>query len=123
MVKALFILNVLLTLPFGILALAMPETVFAQFGLQLDAAGALVARGYGATLVGYGLVLLLMRSTTDPRTVKRFLWSMTAFNAIEAVIQGIAGAQGVALPMIYGNVALHGVVALACLVAMSRSGR
>jgi len=91
--------------------------------LQLDVAGALVARGYGATLVGYGLVLLLMRSTTDPRTVKRFLWSMTAFNAIEAVIQGIAGAQGVALPMIYGNVALHGVVALACLVAMSRSGR
>lgn len=121
MVKFLFVLNVLLTLPFGVLALAAPSPLFAQFGLDLDAAGQLIARGYGATLVGYGLVLWLMRGSTDGASVRAFLLSMMAFNAIEAVIQGVAGAQGVALPLIWGNAALHGVVAAACAVALMKN--
>jgi hypothetical protein len=54
MVRLLFIVNTLLTLPFGVLALAAPSALFAQFGIQLDAGGALIARGYGATLVAFG---------------------------------------------------------------------
>jgi hypothetical protein len=64
-IKSLFILNTLLTFPFGVLALAMPATLFVQFGLQLDAAGKLIARGHGATLVAYGVILYLMRQSVD----------------------------------------------------------
>jgi hypothetical protein len=120
MVKFLFVLNTLLTLPFGIVALAIPGVLFAQFGLQLDAAGILIARGYGATLVAYGLALFLMRATVDARTVMVLLSSMAIFNAIEAIIQGIAGIQAVAQPIIFANVAMHGVVSVACLFALSR---
>jgi hypothetical protein len=120
MVKNLFVVNALLTFPFGLLALAAPAAVFAQFGLELDAAGALIARGYGATLVAYGSVLYLMRHSADRRTVKPFLLSMALFNAIEAVIQGVAGMQGVAAPIIFGNVAIHGLVAVLSVVAFSR---
>jgi hypothetical protein len=101
MVKMLLVVNGLLTLPFGIAALAMPTALFAQFGLQLDAGGSLIARGYGATLVAYGLVLLLMRATIDAGTVTVLLSSMALFNAIEAIIQGIAGMEAVAQPVIF----------------------
>ena len=120
MVKFLLVLNTLLTLPFGVIALASPGGLFAQFGLQLDPAGTLMARGYAATLVGYGLALLLLRNTADPRTAKVLLWSLVPFNAIESVIQGIAGMQGVAQPIILANAALHGIVGILCLAAAVR---
>jgi hypothetical protein len=101
-VKSLFVVNALLTFPFGVLALAAPAALFAQFGLHLDPAGELIARGYGATLVAYGVVLFLERQSADRRTARVFLVSMVLFNAIEAVIQGIAGWQGIAAGMIFG---------------------
>lgn len=117
MVKWLLIVNTLLTLPFGVAALVAPAAVFAQFGLNLDAGGSLVARGYSATLIGYGLALWLLRRCTDVKVLKPLLLSMVAFNAIEAVIQGVAGLHSVAMPVIYANVALHGVVCAACVRA------
>jgi hypothetical protein len=107
-------------LPFGVLALAAPSALFAQFGIQLDAGGALIARGYGATLVAYGAALLLTRHSADRGTVRALLVSMVLFNAIEAVIQGIAGVQGVAAAMIFGTVATHVVVAALSLAAVAR---
>jgi len=119
-VKSLFIINTVLTFPFGVLALAAPAALFAQFGLQLDAAGQLIARGYGAALVAYGVVLYLERQSADPRTVRPFLLSMVLFNSIEAVIQGIAGVQGIAATMIFGNVAIHAAVAVLSVIALSK---
>ena len=120
MVKLLLIINTLLTLPFGVVALAAPVEVFAQFGLSLDPGGALVARGYSATLIAYGLSLWMLRGTTDATTTRVLLISVVVFNAVEAVIQGVAGAQGIALPVIFGNVALHAAVCIVCLIAYFR---
>ena len=120
MVRILLVLNTLLTLPFGIAALFSPDRLFAEFGLSLDAAGCLVARGYGATLVGFGTLLFLLRKTTDPGVVRSLLVALFLFNLIEATIQGIAGVHGIAHAEIFLNVALHGSVAVACLIALVR---
>lgn len=114
MVRSLLLVNTLLTLPFGLAALVAPVEVFAQFGVALDAGGALVARGYAATLIGYGLALWRLRSVTDASVVRTLLLSLVAFNLIEAVIQGLAGLQGVAAAMIFGNVLIHAGVGAAC---------
>ena len=45
---------------------------------------------------------------------------MAVFNAIEATIQAVAGADGVAAKIIYGNVVLHGLVAILCVIALLR---
>jgi hypothetical protein len=119
-VKSLFILNALLTFPFGVFALAAPASLFARFGIQLDAAGELIARGYGATLVAYGALLYLERQSADRRTVRHCLLSMVLFNVIETVIQGVAGVQGIAAAMIVGTVAIHAVVAVLSVIALSR---
>lgn len=117
MVKLLLIINTLLTLPFGIAALIAPVAVFTQFGVKLDPGGALVARGYAATLVGYGLMLWQMRRSPEAKVAKPLLVSLIVFNLIETVVQGIAGVQSVALPVIFANVALHGLVCAACAYA------
>ncbi len=118
MVRVLLTLNVLLTLPFGIAALISPDGLFAEFGLSLDAAGCLVARGYGATLVGFGTLLLLLRKTTDLGVIRSLLVALLLFNLIEATVQGIAGAHGIARAIIFLNVALHVSVAVACVMAL-----
>ena len=123
MVRILLLLNTVLTLPFGLAVLISPEGLFAEFGLSLDAAGCLVARGYGTTLVGFGTLLLLLRKTTDPGVVRSLLVALFLFNLIEATIQGIAGVHGIAHAVIFLNVALHGSVAFACLMALTRKAR
>ena len=123
MVRILLLLNTVLTLPFGLAVLISPEGLFAEFGLSLDAAGCLVARGYGATLVGFGTLLLLLSKTTDPSVVRSLLVALFLFNLIEATIQGIAGVHGIAHAVIFLNVALHGSVAFACLMALARKAR
>ena len=79
-----------------------------------------MARGYGATLLAYGLVLYLERQSADRRTIRSFLLSMVLFNSIESVIQGVAGVQGIAAAIIFGNVATHAVVAVLSVIALSR---
>ncbi|MGE0313385.1 MAG: hypothetical protein AB7P21_17380 [Lautropia sp.] len=123
MIKLLLIVNTLLTFPFGVAALAAPAEVFAQFGVKLDAGGSLVARGYAATLVGYGLALWLLRDAGEAKVTRPLLLSLVAFNAIEAIIQGLAGVQGIAMPIIFANAALHAVVCAACGYAYLRRAR
>ena len=120
MIKVLFIVNALLTLPFGVLALIEPETLFRQFGLDLNPAGALLARGYATTLVAYGMVLFLMRNTRDAGTSKAFLYSMVIFNLVETIIQGVAGTRGVANAMIWVTAVIHSGVFALCIVALAR---
>lgn len=114
MLTPLLIVNALLTLPFGLATLAAPALVFAQFGLRLDPAAALVARGYAATLVGYGLAVWSLRRSRDRAITRPLLLSLVAFNGIEAIIQGVAGAEGLALPVIFVTVVIHAVLCGAC---------
>jgi len=120
MIRVLFIINALLTIPFGILALIAPEALFLKFGMDLPPAGVLVARGYAATLISYGLVLFLMRNTTDRSALKAFLYSMAIFNLIETIIQGIAGTRGVANAMIWGTAVTHSGIFALCVIAIAR---
>jgi hypothetical protein len=122
MTKALIVVNVVLTLPFGVAALIAPEPLFMQFGLSLDPAGALVARGYGATLVGYGAILWFLRGAVVRAVVKPVLVSLILFNAIEAAIQGAARISGVAAGIIFLTVAVHFLVAAWSVVALARGG-
>ncbi|MGD9603156.1 MAG: hypothetical protein AB7O21_14875 [Gammaproteobacteria bacterium] len=119
MIRKLVVVNVLLTLPFGIAALLAPQPIFAQFGVALDADGALVARGYAATLIGFGLVLWGLRDSRDPAVVTPLLVGLLLFNAIEAGVQAAAATAGVATGAIGMNVALHAGVAAWLLGALA----
>ena len=120
MTKIIFIISTLQTFPFGLSAVLFPRTLFFQFGITLDPAGELLAQGYGATLIGFGLVLWGLRNTQD-RTVQFWLLTgLAAFNAIEATIQLMGGVAGTAGPIIFGNVGVHAAMIIVCLAALLR---
>lgn len=121
MTRIIFIISVLQTLPFGLGAVLFPGKLFAQFGISLNPAGELIAQGYGATLVGFGLVLWGLRNVQLPAAQKWLLTGLTLFNAIEAAIQFMGGLAGVAQPIIFGNVGLHAAMAGASLVTLLRA--
>ena len=120
MTKTILIISVLQTFPFGIGAILVPGKLFAQFGVGLDPGGELIARGYGATLIGFGWVLWGLRSVQLPAMQKWLMIGLVLFNAIEAAIQCAAGLAETAQPIIFGNVGLHAAMAVASLVAILR---
>jgi hypothetical protein len=123
MTRVLFLVNALLTLPFGLVALFAPAAIFAGFGLTLDPGGALVARGYAATCLGYGVVFLLLRKTTEPAVTRALLAAAVIFNLVETVIQGTAAQAGTAQPVIWVTVGAHALTASLCAVALVQTRR
>jgi hypothetical protein len=118
--KFIFIANAVLVLPFGIAALAAPGAVFAGFGLALDPGAQLIARGYAATSLGYGIVFLLLRNTTQGETARALLAASTVFNLIEFLIQAVAGTTGIASPAVWGTVVAHGIMTVLSALAFLR---
>ena len=100
------------------LGLLFPTQLFAQFGINLDPGGALVARGYATVLIAYGLLLYSMRNSTDMTILRPFVYSMIVFNLLEFVIQSTAGIQGITSEMIWGTVITHGCVFLLSVFAV-----
>ena len=121
MTKIIFTISALQTLPFGLGAIIAPTWLFSQFGVSLDPPGELIAQGYGATLIGFGLVLWGLRSVQLLETRLWLLGGLVLFNAVEATIQFRGGIAGTALPIIFGNVGLHAAMAIACLVGLLRA--
>lgn len=123
MLRALLTISAVQTLPFGIAAVLTPDKVFEQFGVTLDTAGELIARGYGASLIGFGITLWGLRSSQSTASQRYVCAGLSCFNAIEAFIQLEAGMRGTAQPVIFGNVALNGVLSLASVALLIRNAR
>ncbi len=113
MLKLLLTISALQTVPFGIGAVLAPGALFGQFGVSLNSAGELMARGYGATLIGYGITLWGLRASLSLTSELYTCVGLALFNAIEAFIQFNAGFNGGAHPIIFGNAGLHAVLAVA----------
>ena len=118
MTKRLFLANAALTLPFAVAALAAPALLFAAFGLELDTAGELVARGYAATLLGYGIVFFALRDVTNVQVQRALFLGSAAFNLVEALVQTGAGIDGVTSSVVWFTALLHlllGVLSVAAI--------
>ena len=121
-VKRLFIINSFLTFPFGIIALIIPQQIFQTYGIDLDVGGQLIARGYGAALVSYGLIYFLLRNIEHTSFKRSLLIVAFLFNLLETIIQTITAIDGIVNSAIWVTVSLHALVALLCMVLLiSRS--
>lgn len=120
MFKLVCILNALMVLPFAVSVLIAPDFTFGQFGIDLGAEGAGVARGYGATALGWGIACVLLRDAADAGAVRGMLIASLVFNAVEVVIQVPVALSGIANAMIWTTIVGHAVVAVLSAVALSR---
>lgn len=121
--KGVLLANGILTLPFGVICLAYPADIFSSYGITLDAGGALVARGYGATLVGYGLLFYFQRNVSGLSQVKSLLIASIFFNLLETLIQAEAAIKEIVPPLIWLTITLHALLTMASayLIAVRKS--
>ncbi len=110
--KLVCLLNSTMVLPFAASVLIAPDFTFGQFGLGLGPEGAGVARGYGAAALGWGLVCVLLRNSTDAGVVRTVLIASLAFNGGEVLIQVPIALSGIAAAMIWVTIGGHFVAAL-----------
>lgn len=120
MLKAVFLLNAILTLPFGVIAMVSPGGAFQAFGIVLDPVVHPVVRGYAAACLGYGLVMLLLRDVKDNGTAFALLVGSLVFNALEVAVQLPLALGGGASPAIWGTIVGHGIAAVMSLAALVR---
>jgi hypothetical protein len=118
MSRLVCILNAIMVLPFAVSALALPVFTFDMFGLDLGAEGAGVARGYGATALGWGLACVLLRNSLDVQVRQAVLIASFAFNAAEVLLQLPIAFSGIASPMIWTTIVGHGVIAMLSAYAL-----
>lgn len=113
-------LNAFMVLPFAASVLIAPDFTFGQFGLDLGAEGAGVARGYGATALGWGIACALLAGTPHAEVRRAILAASLAFNLVEVLIQVPVALSGVASAMIWTTIVGHAVVAALSAAALVR---
>jgi predicted DNA repair protein MutK len=87
--SSLFLANAAMTITFGVVGLAAPAVTFGQFGLSnISEATQVLIRGYGAAALGYGILVLQLRSV--PQAERAVLWASAIFNVAEVALQGHA---------------------------------
>jgi hypothetical protein len=116
--KLVCILNAVMVLPFAVTVLVAPEFTFGQFGLDLGPEGAGVARGYGATALGWGIACVLLSGLRDAAVVRAILVASLAFNAVEVLVQVPVAFSGIASAMIWTTIVGHAVTAALSAVAL-----
>lgn len=118
MYKFLAIVNAAIVLSFAASALVAPEVIFALFGIRLNGFGAVVARGYAAALIGYGLMMWFVRNVEAMDMRQQVLLTGFIVNGAEVFIQLFARLNGLAERVIWLSVFMHACLALMSLVEM-----
>lgn len=97
---------------FGIGLVLLPTTMMSFYGARLDAAGNFMAQLFGQAFFLLGLLLWLMRNTSDASTVKAFSMSLFLGDAVGFVVSLIAVLNGVMNALGWTTVALYLLIGL-----------
>lgn len=121
MFKLVCILNALMVLPFAVSVLIAPDFTFGQFGLDLGPEGAGVARGYGATALGWGIACILLRDSKELHVTRAILAASFVFNAVEVLVQVPVALSGIASAMIWTTIVGHAIVAVLSALSLLKA--
>lgn len=119
--RAVCFLNAFLVLPFAVSALSVPDFTFGLFDIDLGPEGAGVARGYGATALGWGIVCLLLRNRMELQVVTAVLIASLAFNGAEVLLQVPLALSGTVSAMIWVTIPGHGLIAVLSALGITQT--
>ena len=97
---------------FGIRMVLVPTAMMSFYGVTLDAGGTVMTQLFGQAFFLLGLLLWLMRNTSDPSTVKAFSISLFLGDAVGVVVSLMAVLSGVMNALGWTTVALYLIIGL-----------
>lgn len=92
--KDVMIIKALVCLVLGIPILVVPIFFYSLFGIKLDAAGALVGREYGASLIGNLLVTWFARNSADSDARRAIILGLCVYDLVGFVVFLVAQLTG-----------------------------
>ncbi len=92
---------------FGIGMVLVPTAMMSFYGVTLDAGGTVMTQLFGQAFFLLGLLLWLMRNTSDSSTVKAFSISLFLGDAVGVVVSLMAVLSGVMNALGWTTVALY----------------
>jgi len=105
--KTLSIIKALVCLAFGPALLILPGFVLGLFGLDLCPAANMMARAYGASLVGNMLLSYLSREAEPSKLRKVIIWDLFIYDLAALVAIGILQIQGLMNLLGWGIVIIY----------------
>ncbi len=110
--SALMSIKAIVCLFFGVGLVLLPTTMMSFYGVTLDAGGTVMTQLFGQAFFLLGLLLWLMRNTTEASTVKAFSISLFLGDAVGVVVSLMAVISGVVNALGWTTVALYLVIGL-----------
>lgn len=97
--KNLMIIKAVVCLGFGILLLAIPDTLLSIFGTTLGAGGMFTAREYGSSLFGNLFLCWFARNSEESDARKAIILGLFVYDLIAFVVTTITVIAGVLNPL------------------------
>ena len=86
MLRALFTLEALVDLAFGLALIAVPGTLLSIYGMSTDRDGAFLARFLGATLIGFGAICWFARPWADSEQRRLLIRALFVTSALGFIV-------------------------------------
>ncbi len=110
--STLMSIKAVICLFFGVGEVLIPTTLMSLYGAILDPGGAFMAQLFGQAFILLGILLWMMRNTSNPSTVKAFSMSLFIGDAVGFVVSLMAVLNGVVNALGWTTVALYLVIGL-----------
>ena len=95
---------------YGIAFILVPDFVLVTYGITANAALDLMARYFGLTLLGMGLITWLVRETTDGKTLRGLLTGLSVQGAIGLIVSIWGTVSGVMNGMGWSAVLIYAIL-------------
>lgn len=93
--QGLFIANTIVSVPFGVGSVLVPNLFLSLFGGTLTPAGAVMMQYGGAWLIGVGLLTWFTRNVADSGTLRAICWALLPAYLVALVVSVVGQLGGV----------------------------
>lgn len=105
--STLMVIKAIVCLAFGILLVAIPGLLMSVYGVTLGEGGILMARLYGASLLGNLMLTWFSRNDPGSEALRAAVLGLFVYDAIGLVVAIVAMLSGVMNPLGWSIVAIY----------------
>ena len=105
--STLLTISAFVTALFGLTFVLVPEASLSLYGVTLSPGGVLVARLFGASLLGYGVVAWFARNAGESEARKAIILAMVVSDTIAFIVALLGQLAGVVNALGWSTVAIY----------------
>ena len=110
--KTLLIINTVVATLFGLAFLIVPQQLMAQYGTTLSEGGTVIARLFGASLLGFGIVSCMARDSGPSKALTAILMGFFVADLVGCVVAVFAQLTGTVNALGWSTVAIYALLAI-----------